>query len=829
MFKRSTLNLISLESRDLLSYAGFDALEVNQNQYNEGHVLVRWLSTPTTDDIVTSYESLGPDLYVAYLAQGVSVAQGIAHLQSQIGVDFAQPDYVVGVTRTTNDPLVASQWALNNTGQNGGTVDADIDAFEAWDIATGTRATIVAVIDTGVDFTHPDLAANMWINSGEIPGNGIDDDGNGFADDVYGWNFVGNNGNVMDDNGHGTHVAGIIGAVGNNGIGVAGVNWNTRIMALKFLDANGSGYLSNAVRALNYAVQMGARISNNSYGGGGYDQFMAAAIANARNAGHIFVAAAGNSSQNIDVNPAYPASYNSDNVIAVASTDRNDRLSSFSNYGVNTVDLAAPGSSILSTLPGGRYGTYSGTSMAAPQVAGAMALIWDRNPTWTYRQVIDAVLNNVDRLSSLNGLVATGGRLNIHKALAASSTPADTTGAFVTDAVFSGINGGINRLRVTFNEAINPSTFTAADVRLTGPSGATIALSGVSVVANTGNRTFDITFANQTTGGTYRVAIGPDIRDLAGNLMDQNRNGIRGESGDVFIATTTVAGTTVFSNYTAQTIRDLATTTSTINVTSGGTIQDLDIRIDIQHTYVSDLRISLRGPDGTTVVLVNRRGGSGDHFSNTFFDDSASQAITSAAAPFRGTFRPEQLLAAFNGKSITGTWTLIVEDLARLDTGRLVSWSVIARVGANSSRSWIEMIEEADVQSSPAQGSIPQQSPAGNFAFASGIPSQGQLSAAVPPAPRMWEGLAWSVPSPAPVFQTSINNGTGSSSGSSSSSSSTRSENFVGNRSSSRIDLTGLFPRITPPSTGDVIWGESLSVEDDSTSEVEAEEITESI
>lgn len=827
MFKRSTLNLVCLESRDLLSYAGFDALEVNQNQYNEGHVLVRWLSPPTTDDIVTSYESLGPDLYVAYLAQGVSVAQGIAHLQSQIGVDFAQPDYVVGVTRISNDPLVASQWALNNTGQNGGTVDADMDAFEAWDIATGTRATIVAVIDTGVDFTHPDLAANMWINGGEIPGNGIDDDGNGFADDVYGWNFVGNNGNVMDDNGHGTHVAGIIGAVGNNGIGVAGVNWNTRIMALKFLDANGSGYLSNAVRALNYAVQMGARVSNNSYGGGGYDQFMAAAIANARNAGHIFVAAAGNSSLNIDVSPAYPASYNSDNVIAVASTDRNDRLSTFSNYGVNTVDLAAPGSSILSTLPGGRYGTYSGTSMAAPQVAGAMALIWDRNPTWTYRQVIDAVLNNVDRLSSLNGLVATGGRLNVYKALAASSTPADTTGAFVTDAIFSGSNGGINRLRVTFNEAINPSTFTAADVRLTGPSGATIAITRVSVVANTGNRTFDITFANQTTGGTYRVAIGPNIRDLAGNLMDQNRNGIRGESGDVFTATTTVTGITVFSNYTAQTIRDLATTTSTINVTSGGTIQDLDIRIDIQHTYVSDLRISLRGPDGTTVVLVNRRGGSGDHFRNTFFDDSASQAITSAAAPFRGTFRPEQLLAAFNGKSITGTWTLIVEDLARLDSGRLVSWSMIARVGANSSRSWIDMIEEADTQSSLTQGSVLQQSPSGNFAFASGIPSEGQLSAAVPPSPRRWEGLAGAVFSQAPVFPTQINSGTGTTS---SASATTRSENFVRTRPSSRIDLTGLFPRITPASMGDVIWGESLlSVEDDQTSEMEAEEMIEAL
>ncbi len=822
MFKRATLNLISLESRDLLSTAGFDDLVYNQTQFDQEHVLVRWLTAPTTDSIVTSYESLGTDLYIAHLAAGVTVAQGVSHLEAQIGVDFAQPDYVVGVNRTSNDPSLSTQWALNNTGQSGGTADADIDATEAWDISTGTRRTIVAVIDTGVDYTHPDLASNMWRNTREVAGNGIDDDGNGFADDVYGYNFVGNNGNVMDDNGHGTHVAGTIGAVGNNGIGVAGVNWNTQIMALKFLDANGSGYLSNAVRALNYAVANGAQVSNNSYGGGGYDQFMAAAISNARTAGHIFVAAAGNDARNTDVTPSYPAGYNSDNVISVASTDRFDRLSTFSNYGATSVDIAAPGSSILSTLPGNRYGTYSGTSMATPHVAGAIALIWDKNPTWTYRQVMDAVLNNTDQLSSLTGKVATGGRLNVYKAITSGAT-ADTSGAYVTDGVFSGSNGGVSRLRVTFNEAINASTFTSADVRLTGPTGATITVTGVTLVANTGNRTFDITFANQTAGGTYRASIGPNVADLAGNLMDQNRNGTRGESTDVYTASTTVTGTSIFSNYTAQNIADLSTTRSTINVTSTGTIQDLDLRLNLTHTYNSDLRISLRGPDGTTVILVNRRGGSGDNFTNTYFDDSAATSITTAAAPFSGTFRSEQALAAFNGRSITGTWTLIIEDLASRDTGRLVSWSVIARVGASSSRSWIESQEDGESFSTPTTP-IVGSSTGSSAGASSGVgvnapvltglfPSiTGSNVTNTPSAPIV--GVSWVAPSQAPVFQTNTPT-----------TQTTRNESTP--RPAMRIDLTGLFPRMSESSNA-TYWSLATLASDGVTfgeSEIRSEEL----
>ena len=210
-------------------------------------------------------------------------------------VQFFEPDATVETQRTPNDPDFDSLWGLNNLGQTGGTLDADIDAAEAWNITTGSGQRIVAVIDTGVDYRHEDLAANMWTNLGEIPGDGIDNDGNGFIDDIYGYDFANNDGDPLDDNNHGTHVAGTIGAVGNNGIGVTGVNWNVQIMALKFLQADGSGTISAAIEAIDYAVENGASISNNSWGfNGAPSQALHDAVAAARSQDHIFVAAAGN-------------------------------------------------------------------------------------------------------------------------------------------------------------------------------------------------------------------------------------------------------------------------------------------------------------------------------------------------------------------------------------------------------------------------------------------------------------------------------------------------------------------------------------------------------
>ena len=327
-------------------------------------------------------------------------------------------DFNREVQLTPNDRYAWTLWGMNNTGQTGGTDDADIDAAEAWEITTGTSDVVVGVIDTGVDYTHVDLRDNIWTNPGEIAGNGIDDDNNGFVDDVHGYDFVNNDGDPMDDHYHGTHCAGTIAGRGNNGTGVAGVNWSASIMGLKFLNAQGSGSTSDAVRAVNYATMMrtqydvNIRITSNSWGGGGYSSSLYDAIQAHNEAGILFIAAAGNSAGNNDYSPHYPANYNLPGVISVAATDYNDNLAGFSCYGVGSVDLAAPGVDIYSTIPNDGYRVLSGTSMATPHVSGVAALAWSVAPDATIAQVRAAIMQGVDPLDSLAGKVGTGGRLN---------------------------------------------------------------------------------------------------------------------------------------------------------------------------------------------------------------------------------------------------------------------------------------------------------------------------------------------------------------------------------------------------------------------------------
>ena len=383
--------------------------------------------------------SLGLDFY-GIETPGVTTATVMSWAAATSGLAYIEPNAVFqGLARTPNDPryLDGSLWGLRNTGQSSGTDDADIDAPEAWDITTGSRQVVIAVIDSGVDYTHSDLATNIWVNPGEIPGDGIDNDLNGKIDDVRGWNFTAaldgtNENDPMDLQGHGTHVAGTIGAVTDNNIGITGVAWDVQLMPLKIgIGSSRSVSLTAGIEAMLYVTAMrrdfGINVvaTNNSWGGGGYSQAMFDAIEAAGREGILFVASAGNSGSNNDQFPHYPDGYNSDYIISVAATDRFNELAGFSNYGVSSVDIGAPGVDIYSTLPGNSYGNNSGTSMAAPHVTGVIALLAAEYPNATASELRDAIFAGAtaNPNPNLTGLVATGGQLNAFDSLHSLAVP----------------------------------------------------------------------------------------------------------------------------------------------------------------------------------------------------------------------------------------------------------------------------------------------------------------------------------------------------------------------------------------------------------------------
>jgi subtilisin family serine protease len=438
---RGLLRHEPLETRICLS-ADTSAASSVLLDWNGRHVEARrdaWIvrsATATTAadlriDTAWRATTLGEGFY-SLVAPGAGTQDVLGWAARAPGVAYVEPDFTIAPRLVSNDPSLAQLWGLNNTGQSGGVADADIDAPEAWNVTTGSRSVVVAVIDTGVDYTHADLAANAWRNPGEVAGDGIDNDRNGFVDDVYGWDFANNDANPMDDNGHGTHVSGTIGAVGNNGRGMVGVNWQVSIMGLKFLDASGSGATSDAIAAVNYATKMrrdfGINVvaSNNSWGGGGSSTALRDAIEAGGRSGILFVAAAGNEAANNDRTPSFPANYTSDVVISVAATDRSNRLASFSNYGATSVDLGAPGASIYSTVPGNAYATYSGTSMATPHVTGAVALLAAARAGSTPAEIRAAILGTTTPVAALAGKTVTGGLLNVDAAvrrLTSTTTP----------------------------------------------------------------------------------------------------------------------------------------------------------------------------------------------------------------------------------------------------------------------------------------------------------------------------------------------------------------------------------------------------------------------
>ncbi|MEO6462468.1 MAG: S8 family serine peptidase, partial [Candidatus Eisenbacteria bacterium] len=387
----------------------------------------------------------------------LSIEEALERLRRIPNVEHAEPNYEIHLLAVPNDPRFPELYGMRNTGQTGGTAGADIRATSAWDLFTGDPNLLLGVIDTGIDYNHPDLAANSWTNALEAAGTaGVDDDGNGYVDDIHGYDFVNNDGDPMDDNGHGSHVSGTIGGVGNNGVGVAGVNWNIKIAGIKFLSGGGSGTTAGAISGIEYAIAIGCRLTSNSWGGGGFSQPLLDAINAAGAAGQLFVAAAGNSGANTDTSPSYPAAYDSPYIISVAATDDNDGLASFSNFGLATVDLGAPGVAVLSCQPGGGYQLLSGTSMACPHVAGAAALVWGRFPGASNLQIKQLLLLKADPIPALAGKCVTGARLNVFLSIAdpdstapgsvadlATNNPGSTTMGLAWTA--TGDDGGTGR------------------------------------------------------------------------------------------------------------------------------------------------------------------------------------------------------------------------------------------------------------------------------------------------------------------------------------------------------------------------------------------------
>ena len=376
---------------------------------------------------VTPVEEIATGAVLVELDRGADLAAVRERAGRLPSLRYVEPNFIYRAADVLpNDSRMSLLWGLENRGTsvNGttGTLDADMDAAAAWAFETGSSEVKVAVIDSGVAYGHPDLTPNIWSNpaeSGSAASDGVDNDRNGYVDDHRGWDWIGNDNDPVDENAHGSHVAGTIGARGNDGFGVTGVNWEVSLMALRVLDAEGSGTSAGVADAMSYAVDQGAKVVNLSLGGPGSSRSIQEVIVSSPQT--LFVVSAGNDATDNDAAPQYPCNVTTANLICVAASTQSDGLASFSNYGTNSVDVAAPGTNILSTVPGpnGTYGLsyYQGTSMATPQVAGAAALLWAAKPNASTSDVRSALFRGVDNKPAFAGKVATGGRVNVMSSL----------------------------------------------------------------------------------------------------------------------------------------------------------------------------------------------------------------------------------------------------------------------------------------------------------------------------------------------------------------------------------------------------------------------------
>lgn len=547
------------------------------------------------------------------LGAGQTVDRAVAALANRPDVVFAEPNWKLSKAATSNDPYYATSgglWGMygddlpSASGPAGTTNQFGSQAEKAWDAGfTGTKSVVVGIVDEGIDVSHPDLKDNIWVNPYD-PVDGVDNDGNGFVDDVNGWDFVNGDNTVYDGtDSHGTHVAGTIGGMGGNGVGVAGVNWDVTMISTKFLGPNG-GYTSDAVRALDYLTDLKTRhginivASNNSWGGGGYSSALHSAIIRGAKAGILFVSAAGNGGSdgigdNNDSVANYPSNYTTltgtsttsaasyEAVIAVAALQSNGSLASYSNYGASTVDIAAPGSGITSTLPGGTYGTYSGTSMATPHVTGTVALYASAFPNASAADIRQAILSSATPTSSLAGKTVTGGRLNVAAALnAAPLVGISISGGSVTEG-----NSGTTPLSFT----VTLASAAASTVTVNYATANGTAAAGSDFTATSGT----LTFAPGETSKTVSVAV---IGDTAFESNETFALTLSGASANARIATASATGTIVNDD------QQVARTLSIASVTAPESQGIFSFIVTLSVASTSRVTVKYATADGTAVA-----------------------------------------------------------------------------------------------------------------------------------------------------------------------------------------------------------------------------------
>ena len=573
------------------------------------------------------------------LPKGADPAAMVERLKHNPNIEYAELNYLHFPSVVPNDPSYSSLWGMQIT-----------DAEQGWEMEMGSKDIVVGVIDTGFDYTHPDLAANIWTNPNEIAGNGVDDDGNGYIDDIHGISAINDNGNPQDTHYHGTHVAGTIGAVGNNGEGVVGVNWNTNMVGCSFLGGSG-GTTADAIQCIDYMVDLknrgvNLRVLNNSWGGGAFSQSLKDAIISADNAGMLFVAAAGNDAFDNDQIDSWPANYDVPNVMSIASTTSTDNMSSFSQWGATTVDMGAPGSNVLSTVPGG-YNTLSGTSMATPHVAGAAALILAADPSLSTAEVKNILMTSGDPIADLQGKTVSGKRLNVNTAL-----------------TMAGAGGpGYYLLTTPMSRTVNQGSPTDYTINMNAVGGYT---GTANFSATAPGLNADISFSNSTVDANGSTVM--TVQTSAATALGEYTITITAVDGEITETTDvnllvypagTYTGTFENNNPVAIPDNNSVGVDSVINVDMNLTITDLIVNLDISHTYISDLRVTLTSPLGQTVTLHDRTGGSADNLVASYS------------------------LEQFDLTEAFGDWTLNVSDNVGADVGTLNNWSMVVTGGAD--------------------------------------------------------------------------------------------------------------------------------------------------